>query len=144
MAPTFVHLHLHTEYSLANGTVRIPSLVRKTAAQGMPAVAVTDQGNLFAMVKFYRAAMAAGLKPIIGVDLWVADGAATGQPTRIVLLCKDRAGYLNLTQLVSRTYTDGQHGGVPVLDKSWLPGSTDGLIALSGCLLYTSPSPRDL
>jgi DNA polymerase-3 subunit alpha len=69
MASTFVHLHLHTEYSLANGTVRIPSLVRKTAAQGMPAVAVTDQGNLFAMVKFYRAAMAAGLKPIIGVDL---------------------------------------------------------------------------
>jgi DNA polymerase-3 subunit alpha len=132
MASTFVHLHLHTEYSLANGTVRIPSLVRKTAAQGMPAVAVTDQGNLFAMVKFYRAAMAAGLKPIIGVDLWVTDGATTGQPSRIVLLCKDRSGYLNLTQLVSRTYTEGQHAGLPVLDKSWLPGSTDGLIALSG------------
>jgi DNA polymerase-3 subunit alpha len=132
MTSTFVHLHLHTEYSLANGTVRIPSLVRKTAAQGMPAVAVTDQGNLFAMVKFYRAAMAAGLKPIIGVDLWVADGATTGQPSRIVLLCKDRSGYLNLTQLVSRSYTEGQHAGLPVLDKSWLPGSTDGLIALSG------------
>ena len=132
MSSTFVHLHLHTEYSLANGTVRIPALVSKTAAQGMPAVAVTDQGNLFAMVKFYRAAMGAGLKPILGVDLWVADDASTGQPSRVVLLCKDRTGYLNLTQLVSRTYTEGQHGGMPVLDKSWLQGSTDGLIALSG------------
>jgi DNA polymerase-3 subunit alpha len=132
MPSTFVHLHLHTEYSLANGTVRIPSLVRNAAALGMPALAVTDQGNLFAMVKFYRAAMAAGLKPILGVDLWVGDGASTGQPSRLVLLCKDRSGYLNLSQLVSRTYTEGQHAGLPVLDKSWLSGCTDGLIALSG------------
>jgi DNA polymerase-3 subunit alpha len=132
MPSTFVHLHLHTEYSLANGTVRIPSLVSSAAALGMPAVAVTDQGNLFAMVKFYRAAMRAGLKPILGVDLWVADDASTGQPSRIVLLCKDRTGYLNLSQLVSRTYTEGQHAGLPVLDKSWLRGCTDGLIALSG------------
>jgi DNA polymerase-3 subunit alpha len=132
MPATFIHLHLHTEYSLANGTVRIPSLVSNAAALGMPAVAVTDQGNLFAMVKFYRAAMAAGLKPILGVDLWVADDASTGQPSRIVLLCKDRTGYLNLSQLVSRTYTEGQHAGLPVLDKSWLRGCTDGLIALSG------------
>ena len=132
MPSTFVHLHLHTEYSLANGTVRIPSLVRKTTDQGMPAVAVTDQGNLFAMVKFYRAAMGAGLKPILGVDLWVTEGASTGQPSRVVLLCKDRTGYLNLTQLVSRTYTEGQHAGMPMLEKSWLQGCTDGLIALSG------------
>jgi DNA polymerase-3 subunit alpha len=132
MRPAFVHLHLHTEYSLANGTVRIPSLVRKTAEQGMPAVAVTDQGNLFAMVKFYRAAMGAGLKPILGVDLWVSDSDNSGQPSRAVLLCKDRTGYLNLTRLVSRTYTEGQHAGMPVLDRSWLQGYTDGLIALSG------------
>ena len=132
MQPTFVHLHVHTEYSLANGTVRIPQLVRLAADKAMPAVAVTDQGNLFSMVKFYRAAMKAGIKPVIGVDLWVTDTAGGGQPARMVLLCKQHAGYLNLTRLVSRTYTEGQQRGHPVLEKSWLDGSTGGLIALSG------------
>ena len=132
MSSTFIHLHVHTEYSLANGTVRIPALVRKSADSGMPAVAVTDQSNLFAMVKFYRTAMSAGLKPIIGVDLWVVDGDSKEQPTRIVLLCKNRTGYLNLSRLVSRTYTEGQHAGLPVLEMAWLEGCTDGLIALSG------------
>jgi DNA polymerase-3 subunit alpha len=132
MSPAFVHLHVHTEYSLANGTVRIPPLVRQVADKHMPAVAVTDQGNLFSMVKFYRAAMKAGVKPVIGVDLWVGDAAGNDQPTRMVLLCKDHAGYLNLTRLVTRTYTEGQQRGHPVLERSWLDGNTDGLIALSG------------
>ncbi|MGD2056548.1 MAG: DNA polymerase III subunit alpha, partial [Gammaproteobacteria bacterium] len=132
MPPTFVHLHVHTEYSLANGTVRIPQLVRQVADKQMPAVAVTDQGNLFSMVKFYRAAMKAGVKPVIGVDLWVGDVAGNDQPTRLVLLCRHHAGYLNLTRLVTRTYTEGQQRGHPVLDRSWLDGNTDGLIALSG------------
>jgi DNA polymerase-3 subunit alpha len=131
MQPSFVHLHVHTEYSLANGTVRVPRLARSVAGMGMPAVAVTDQSNLFSMVKFYRAAMAAGIKPVVGVDLWVADGPGTEQPTRVVLLCKQHEGYLNLTELVSRTYTEGQHRGHPVLEKSWLDGHSDGLIALS-------------
>ena len=79
MQPAFVHLRVHTEYSLVNGTVRVKPLVKRVAETGMPAVAVTDQCNLFSMVKFYRAAMAAGVKPIVGVDLWVADddGSAT-------------------------------------------------------------------
>jgi len=85
MSPSFVHLHLHTEYSLVNGTVRVQPLVRQVAEAGMPAVAVTDQCNLFSMVKFYRAAMSAGVKPIVGVDLWVADGQG-GSPSRLVLL----------------------------------------------------------
>jgi DNA polymerase-3 subunit alpha len=132
MQPTFVHLRLHTEYSLVNGTVRIPALVRKTAELGMPAVAVTDQGNLFSMVKFYRAAMKAGIKPIIGVDLWLVDSATSDRLSRFVLICRDHAGYLNLVRLVSRSFTEGQHHGRPVIDRSWLEGETGGLIALSG------------
>jgi DNA polymerase-3 subunit alpha len=132
MQPTFIHLRVHTEYSLVNGTVRIPALAGRTAELGMPAVAVTDQGNLFSMVKFYRAAMQAGVKPIVGADLWLADASGNDRMSRIVLLCKHHAGYLNLVRLVSRSYTEGQHGGRPAIDKSWLEGQTDGLIALSG------------
>ena len=131
MQPAFIHLHVHTEYSLVNGTVRVKPLVKCAAEAGMPAVAVTDQCNLFSMVKFYRAAMAAGVKPIVGVDLWVADNSSGSSPTRLVL-CKSRAGYLNLTRLVSRTYTEGQHRGIPVLELDWLEGHSSGLIALSG------------
>ncbi|MGB5339416.1 MAG: DNA polymerase III subunit alpha [Gammaproteobacteria bacterium] len=132
MQPAFIHLHLHTEYSLVNGTVRIKPLVKRVAALGMPAVAVTDQCNMFSMVKFYRAAMARGVKPIIGVDLWIAGGDEQAHPARLVLLCKDNAGYLNLTHLVSRTYTEGQHRGIPILERAWLEQHATGLIALSG------------
>jgi DNA polymerase-3 subunit alpha len=128
----FVHLRVHTEYSLVNGTLRIQPLVQAAAGMMMPAVAVTDQCNLFSMVKFYRAAMKAGVKPVIGVDLWVTDASGNGQPTRLVLLCRHHEGFLGLTRLVSRTYTEGQQRGVPLLDKSWLEGNTGGLIALSG------------
>jgi len=132
MQTTFVHLHVHTEYSLVNGIVRIKPLVRMAAEAGMPAIAVTDQSNLFSMVKFYRSAMAQGVKPIVGVDLWVSDPAVSKQPFRLVLLCKSHAGYLNLTRLVSRTYLEGQQRGLPVLERGWLEGNCDGLIALSG------------
>ncbi len=132
MQPAFVHLHVHTEYSLLNGTVRIKPLISSVAGVGMPAVAVTDQCNMFSMVKFYRAAMAAGVKPLVGVDIWVADQEDGNPPTRLVLLCRNRAGYLNLTRLVTRAYTQGQQRGVPVLQRDWLEGCTDGLIALSG------------
>jgi DNA polymerase-3 subunit alpha len=132
MPAEFVHLHVHTEYSLVNGTVRIKPLVKSVADAGMPAIAVTDQCNLFAMVKFYRAAMAQGVKPIIGVDVWVADPDENKSPSRLVLLCRSRSGYLNLTRLVSRAYTEGQHRGLPVLEPEWFDGCTDGLIALSG------------
>lgn len=108
MPATFVHLRLHSEYSLTNGIVRLKPLVKSVAELGMPAVAVTDQSNLFSMVKFYKAAMAAGVKPIIGVDLWLDDEVDPNAPTRLVLLCKNAEGYRNLTHLVSRTYIDGQ------------------------------------
>ena len=132
MRPAFVHLHVHTEYSLVNGTVRVKPLVRCVAEAGMPAVAVTDQCNMFSMVKFYRAAMAQGVKPIIGVDLWIADRTGGAAPSRLVLLCKTHSGYLNLTRLVSRSYIEGQQRGIPVLERDWFEGQSEGLIALSG------------
>ncbi len=130
--PSFVHLHLHTEYSLVDGIVRIGELLPRVKATGMPAVAVTDQGNLFAMVKFYRAALAAGVKPVIGAELLIASRNPHQPPHRLVVLCQNRSGYANLTRLISRGYLEGQRGEGPVLDKRWLEGASDGLIALSG------------
>ena len=132
MPVPFVHLHLHTEYSLVDGIVRVKPLVKAVAAAGMPACAVTDQSNLFALVKFYKAAIGAGIKPIIGADVWVHNAQDPNQPGRLVLLCQDRAGYLNLNELISRSYIDGQHRGVPVVQKDWLREHSAGLIALSG------------
>ena len=129
---TFVHLRLHTEYSLVDSVVRITDLIDQVAAQDMPAVAVTDQSNLFAMVKFYKAAMAKGVKPIVGVDLWVAEPGERVTPTRIAFLCQNDAGYRNLTRLVSRAYLEGQQRGVARIERAWLDAQTTaGLIALS-------------
>ncbi|MDX1434467.1 MAG: DNA polymerase III subunit alpha, partial [Gammaproteobacteria bacterium] len=135
MSPGFVHLHVHTEYSLVDGLVRIPELVRTVADAGMPAVAVTEQSNLFSLVKFYRAACRAGIKPVIGVDAWLA-GPAAGleQSTRLVLLCQGQAGFRNLSRLVTLSYREGQVRGVPCLRREWLEGMSDGLIVLSGGL----------
>ena len=130
MAASFVHLHLHTEYSLVDGVVRIKPLVKAVAAAGMPAVAVTDMSNLFAMIKFYKAAHSAGIKPIVGVDLWLR--REDQDPSRLLLLCQDLSGYRNLTRLVSRSFTEGRQRDVPMLDYTWLKGATQGLIALSG------------
>ena len=130
MTAPFVHLRLHTEYSLVDGLIRIKSLVRQVAAAGMPAVAVTDMSNLFALIKFYKAALGAGIKPIIGVDAWVRRHDA--EPTRLALLCQNLIGYRNLTRLVSRSFLEGRQRGLPTIDYAWLAGNTDGLIALSG------------
>ncbi|NNF50236.1 MAG: DNA polymerase III subunit alpha [Woeseiaceae bacterium] len=133
--PRFVHLHVHTEYSLVDSTVRIPRLMQRCAAAGMTAVELTDQDNLFGLVKFYRKAMAAGIKPIIGVDLRIHDGSDTGRPTRLLLLCQNNAGYRNLCELVTRCYLEGQVRGEPLARREWLHAeSCEGLIALSGGL----------
>jgi DNA polymerase-3 subunit alpha len=128
----FVHLRLHTEYSLVDGIVRVPELIAAVSAAGMPAVALTDQSNLFAMVKFYKEALAAGVKPLIGVDAWVR-GVGERAPSRIVFLCQNLAGYRNLTQLVTRSFLEGQRRGAPMLERSWLHSDMlQGLIVLSG------------
>ena len=128
----FVHLRLHTEYSLIDSVVRVPELVDAVSAAGMAACAVTDQSNLFAMVKFYRAALAKGVKPIIGVDLLVKEAGERAQPSRITLLCQSQIGYRNVTRLVSRAYLEGQLRGIPTIDRDWLTlENVQGLIALS-------------
>ncbi|MCU0833598.1 MAG: DNA polymerase III subunit alpha [Chromatiaceae bacterium] len=132
MDPKFVHLHLHSEYSLADGLIRIKPLVKAVAGAGMPAVAVTDQANLFALVRFYRAAVAGGVKPIAGSDLWLRNPDEPNRPHRLVLLVQDLAGYRNLTRLISRAYQEGQHLGLPQVERDWLAASAQGLIALSG------------
>jgi len=132
MPESFVHLSLHTEYSIVDGIVRIKPLAAAVAEAGMPAVALTDQSNMFALVKFYRACQGAGVKPIVGVDCWVLSEDEPTQPTKLTLLCLNNKGYLNLTQLVSKGYTEGQHRGIPMLQKNWFVDNTEGLIALSG------------
>jgi DNA polymerase-3 subunit alpha len=127
----FVHLRLHTEYSLLDGIVRVPELMVAVAAAGMPAVALTDQSNLFAMVKFYKDAQAAGVKPLIGVDAWIRDGERAS--SRIAFLCQNLKGYRHLTQLVTRSFLEGQQRGAPMLERAWLERDMlEGLIVLSG------------
>jgi DNA polymerase-3 subunit alpha len=132
MSPAFVHLRLHTEYSLVDSVVRVPELMGAVVAAGMPAVALTDQDNLFAMLKFYKEALACGVQPIIGVDLRVREGSDPQGASRLTLLCMDLEGYRNLTRLVSRAWLEGQQKGPPQVERAWLTRqSLAGLIALS-------------
>jgi DNA polymerase-3 subunit alpha len=133
MAAEFVHLHLHTEFSMLDSVVRVNALMDAVADAGMPAVAMTDHCNLFAMLKFYRAAMQRGLKPIIGAELWLKLPSSDLEASRILLLCKDQSGYRNLSRLLTRAFLEGQGTGVPVIQRDWLDaGSVRGLLALSG------------
>ena len=132
MSAQFIHLRLHTEYSLVDGLVRIKPLAKQVAKMGMPAVAVTDQSNLFSLVKFYKAAMAEGIKPIVGSDVWLYNEAEPVSPHRLTLLAQNLEGYRTLTELISRAYQENQRQGIPMLMADWLETSNAGLIALSG------------
>jgi DNA polymerase-3 subunit alpha len=131
--PPFVHLHVHSEYSLVDSTVRIPELIERCAEYGMPAVALTDRNNLFGLVKFYGKAMAAGLKPIVGADVDLYNDDEPDRPHTLILLVQNLAGYRNLARLLSRAYLEGQRRGQPLVHREWLDGDAAvGLIALSG------------
>lgn len=130
--PSFIHLRLHTEYSLVDGLVRVKPLMQALSADNMPAVALTDQSNLFAMVKFTRAALDSGIKPLIGVDALVRYGEDQEAPFHMVLLAQNKTGYLNLSQLISKSYLEGQHRGVPIIQAEWIEQYAEGIIALSG------------
>ena len=130
MSARFAHLHLHSEYSLVDSTIRIPELVERCAALQQPAVAVTDQNNLFALVKFYKAAEGAGIKPIIGADVLLAEGNETA--SRVTLLCRDREGYLTLSRLLTRAWMEGHRTDGVVVRPDWLRESNAGLFALAG------------
>ncbi|ORU93087.1 MAG: DNA polymerase III subunit alpha [Cycloclasticus sp. symbiont of Bathymodiolus heckerae] len=130
----FIHLRNHTEYSLVDGIIRVKPLVKKAIELSMPAIGVTDQSNLFATVKFYRAAISSGIKPIIGVDVLVRDSVDQKAPYIVTLLVQNKQGYLGLSELISEAYLNGQVKGVPYLTTQKILDKNDGLIALSGCL----------
>ncbi|RJS95328.1 DNA polymerase III subunit alpha [Salinisphaera sp. Q1T1-3] len=130
MSTPFVHLSLHTEYSLSDGIVRIKPLVAAAREAGMPAVGVADTVNLFGMVKFYKAALGAGIKPIVGVDMRIDEGEAP--PSRLRLFAQHRDGYRNLCELLTRAYLHGQGRGGVLARREWVIEKADGLIALSG------------
>ncbi|MFZ0882834.1 MAG: DNA polymerase III subunit alpha, partial [Candidatus Acidiferrales bacterium] len=135
----FVHLHLHTDYSLLDGACEIGELTAEAARRGMPAVAVTDHGNLFAAANFYHQATTHGVKPIIGCEMYVAPdnhknrGTGAERSNHLVLLCENEKGYQNLIKLVSTGYLDGFYYK-PRVDHELLAKHSEGLIALSACL----------
>jgi DNA polymerase-3 subunit alpha len=138
-ASNFVHLHLHTDYSLLDGACEIGELTAEAARRGMPAVAVTDHGNLFAAANFYHQATTHGVKPIIGCEMYVAPdnhknrGTGAERSNHLVLLCENEKGYQNLIKLVSTGYLDGFYYK-PRVDHELLAKHSEGLIALSACL----------
>jgi len=132
-APRFVHLRMHSEYSVTDGIVRIDDVVARAAADGMPALGITDAANLFGMVKFYKAARSAGVKPIIGADCWIQNEADRDKPFRVVLLCASHTGYLRLSELLTRAWLRNQHRARAEISQSWIEEiGGEGLIALSG------------
>src|SRR5213595_2474396 len=137
---SFVHLHLHTEYSFLDGLVRTKELMKKAKEFKMPAVAITDHGNLHGAIEFYQEATRAGVKPIIGCEAYVAPGSHKDRPAsqrdaayHFTLLARDEAGYRNLVKLISTAHLDGFHYK-PRIDKELLAKHSSGLIGLSGCL----------
>ena len=137
---SFVHLHLHTEYSLLDGSIRMRELMKKAAEFEMPAVAMTDHGNLFGAIEFYQEAQRAGVKPIIGCEVYVAPGSHKDRPPsrresayHFTLLAENETGYRNLVKLVTAGHLDGFHYA-PRIDKEMLAARSEGLIGLSGCL----------
>ncbi|HJW37572.1 MAG TPA: DNA polymerase III subunit alpha, partial [Candidatus Udaeobacter sp.] len=137
---SFVHLHLHTEYSLLDGSIRMKELMKKVAEYKMPAVAITDHGNLFGAIEFYQEAQRAGVKPIIGCEAYIAPGSHKDRPGsrrdaayHFTLLAQDETGYRNLVKLITAAHLDGFHYA-PRIDKQLLSAHAAGLIGLSGCL----------
>ncbi|MGB3611080.1 MAG: DNA polymerase III subunit alpha [Cellvibrio sp.] len=132
MTTNFVHLRLHTEFSLVDSLVRIKPLVKRVAELKMPACAITDQTNFYGLIKFYKAAQGAGVKPIVGSDFLVASNDTEGMPTLLTLLAIDNTGYKNIIELISRAWQHGQHQGIAYVQREWVSEHREGVIALSG------------
>ena len=133
MQPSFVHLRLHSEYSIVDGIVRVDDAVAAAKVDGMPALGITDLANVFGMVKFYKAAREKGIKPVIGCDLWLTNEEDRDNPFRALLLVQNNDGYLRMCDLLTRAYRSNQHRGRSEVMRGWFDETgTDGLIALSG------------
>jgi DNA polymerase-3 subunit alpha len=128
----FVHLRTHTEYSVVDGTLRIDDAIAAAAADAQGALAITDLSNLFGAVKFYSAARRAGVKPIVGADLWLEPDAGERAPSRIVVLAQSRQGYHHLCELLSRSWLHNAQRGQAWVQWAWLVELNEGLIVLSG------------
>ena len=133
--PSFVHLRLHSEYSISDGMVRVEEAVAAAKRDAMPALALTDLNNFFGLIKFYKKARGAGLKPVVGCDVFISNDADRERPYRLLLLCQSVEGYLLLCRLLSRAYLENQHRGRAELRREWFHQGTGGLIALSGAHL---------
>jgi DNA polymerase III subunit alpha len=132
MQNNFIHLSLHTEYSIVDGIIRIDDLIEHCVAQNMAAIAISDQSNLFGLIKFYTAAMAAGIKPIIGVNVWLSNENNRAEPYHVTFLAQNQVGYQNLIKLVSNSFLCGQQHGKPIVQKQWIENFAEGIIMLSG------------
>jgi len=144
MSSRFIHLHLHTEFSLADSTIRVPekpdearpdkakrpNLLSRAVEMRLPALAVTDRNNLFALVKFYKAAESVGIKPIAGADISIVDGKEP--PSQLTLLCRDHTGYLSLSRLLTRAWMEGHHNDGVAITSEWLHEDCEGLFAIAG------------
>ena len=130
--PRFVHLRLHSEFSVTDGLVRLDDAVARAKDAGMAALALTDLSNTFGWVKFYRAARGAGVKPVFGCDVWVTNPSDRARPSRLLLLVQHADGYRRLCELLSRAYLENLHRGHAEIDPAWLAEDSSGLIALSG------------
>src|SRR5437763_11698363 len=143
MPADFTHLHLHTLYSLLDGAIRLPDLMKSCAETGMKSVAVTDHGNMFGVVNFYQEAKKHGSKPVIGVEAYVAGEKGMADKTQrvgnhLVLLAQNDVGYRNLRYLSSKAFTDGFYYD-PRVDKPLLKAHGEGLIALTACMAGAVP-----
>ena len=142
---SFVHLHLHTEYSLLDGACRIEELPRRLKELGQTAAAITDHGVMYGAVAFYKACVAEGIKPIIGCEVYVAprsrfdrEHGVDSDYSHLILLCKNETGYKNLCYIVSCSFTEGFYGK-PRIDWKLLSEHCEGLICLSGCIAGAIP-----
>jgi len=131
MAQSFIHLNLHTEYAIVDSTIKIPQLISKIKDLNMPAVAITDMNNVFAAIKFFNAARKAGIKPIIGADVWVTDPTDETNVFELTLLCQDRAGYLNLSRIISHAQYHRNAKHQPCISQEFIKENHEGLIVLA-------------
>ncbi|MDM5122945.1 MULTISPECIES: DNA polymerase III subunit alpha [Aeromonas] len=130
--PRFVHLRVHSDFSMVDGLQKIGPIVSAAAANNMPALALTDQMNMCGLVRFYGSAHGKGIKPLVGADFWVQSDELGDEQFRLTLLAMDNDGYQNITLLISRGYQRGHVQGRPVIDKGWLVEHAKGVIVLSG------------
>jgi len=134
MSNPFIHLNVHTEFAIVDSTIRIPQLIKKIKALNMPAVAITDMNNVFATIKFFNAARKAGIKPIIGADVWVSNPGNPDEVFEITLLCQDRQGYLNLSQIISHAQHHRNNKHQPCVSIEFIFEQQAGLIVLADSL----------